>query len=312
MASGSSSTADQRERTLNHLDHLESEAIFIIREAMAEARKPVMLYSVGKDSSVLLHLALKAFYPAPIPFPLLHIDTGWKFKSMYTFRDKVAKSAGIELIVHTNEDGLKQGINPFDHGPDVHTRIMKTEALKQALERHSFDVALGGARRDEEKSRAKERIFSFRSSQHHWNPKKQRPEPWDLFYSRLQEGELLRVFPLSNWTEQDIWTYIHREDISISDLYLAAERPVVHRDGNLIMVDDDRFPFRPGEETSLRRVRFRTLGCWPLTGATLSNATTLPEVLMETFQATKSERNGRVIDQDMAASMEQKKQEGYF
>ena len=301
-----------RPSKLSNLDRLEGEAIHILREVVAEASNPVMLYSVGKDSSVLLHLARKAFYPSKPPFPLLHIDTGWKFRAMYGFRDAVAREAGMVLIVHRNEDGLRQGINPFDHGSDVHTAIMKTQALRQALDRHQFDAAIGGARRDEEKSRAKERIFSFRSVQHRWDPRHQRPEIGSLYNMRIRPEESMRVFPLSNWTEIDVWRYIEREGIAIADLYFAAERPVVERDGMTIMVDDDRYPFAAGETTQMRLVRFRTLGCWPLTGAISSTATTLAEVIEETMLATASERQGRAIDHDGASSMEAKKQEGYF
>lgn len=297
---------------LTHLDHLESEAIFIMREAMADAENPVMLYSIGKDSSVMLHLAKKAFFPSAPPFPLLHIDTTWKFKAMYQFRDEAARTAGMKLIVHRNEDGVAAGVNPFDSGPEVHTRIMKTEALKQALDSHGFDVAFGGARREEEKSRAKERIFSFRTVNHHWDPRKQRPEPWNLYNTRKRRGESIRVFPISNWTEQDIWQYIYRENIAIPDLYFAAERPVVEHEGMAIVIDDDRFSFTPHDEPQTRWVRFRTLGCWPLTGAVYSTADTLPAIISETFSFTNSERNGRAIDHDTSASMETKKREGYF
>jgi sulfate adenylyltransferase subunit 2 len=296
----------------NHLDRLESESIFILREAVAESRAPVLLYSIGKDSSVLLHLALKAFAPAPPPFPLLHVDTTWKFKQMYEFRDRAAKEAGMELIVHRNPDALARGINPFEHGSAVHTDTWKTEGLKQALDEHGFDVAFGGARRDEEKSRAKERIFSVRSANHRWDPKRQRPELWNAFNTRIAPGETLRVFPLSNWTELDVWQYIRRERIDLVPLYFARPRPVVERDGALIMVDDDRMPLDPGEIPQQRSVRFRTLGCYPLSGAVESAAETLPDVLAEMLASTTSEREGRVIDHDGAASMERKKQEGYF
>jgi sulfate adenylyltransferase subunit 2 len=299
-------------KPLSHLDWLEAESIYILREVVAEASKPVMLYSVGKDSSVMLHLAMKAFHPAKPPFPLLHVDTTWKFRDMYAFRDRTAREHGLELIVHTNQDGLAMGINPFDHGSGVHTDVMKTEALKQALELHGFDAAFGGARRDEEKSRAKERIFSFRSAQHRWDPKNQRPELWRLFNARKRRGESIRVFPLSNWTELDVWQYIELEEIPIVPLYFAAERPVVDRDGTLIMVDDDRMRLAPGEQPELRRVRFRTLGCYPLTGAVESDADTLTAIVAELIAARTSERQGRVIDHDAAASMERKKQEGYF
>ena len=299
-------------KTLSHLDRLEAESIHIMREVAAEAEKPVMLYSVGKDSSVMLHLAKKAFYPSPPPFPLMHVDTTWKFKAMYEFRDRMAKEAGMELIVHINEDGVKEGIGPFTHGSQVHTDVMKTVALKQALDKYGFDVAFGGARRDEEKSRAKERIFSFRTAQHRWDPKNQRPELWSLYNARKQKGESIRAFPLSNWTELDIWQYIYKEDIAIPDLYFSAERPVIERDGMILMIDDDRFPFKPGEEPQMKSVRFRTLGCWPLTGGVYSTAATLPEIIQEMLLTTTSERQGRAIDHDSAASMEKKKQEGYF
>ena len=297
---------------LTHLDRLEAEAIHIMREVVAETENPVMLYSIGKDSSVMLHLARKAFHPAPPPFPLLHVDTTWKFRAMYEHRDRMARESGMELIVYVNEEGLRQGINPITHGSQVHTDVMKTQALKQALDKYGFDAAFGGARRDEEKSRAKERIFSFRNARHRWDPKNQRPELWKLYNARKNRGESIRVFPLSNWTELDIWQYIWRENIEIPSLYFAAERPVVERDGLLIMVDDERLPLRPGEEPELRWVRFRTLGCYPLTGAIESRATTLPEIIRETLLASTSERQGRAIDHDEAASMEKKKQEGYF
>jgi sulfate adenylyltransferase subunit 2 len=298
--------------TLSHLDRLESESIHILREIAAECAKPVMLYSIGKDSAVLLHLALKAFHPGLPPFPLLHIDTTWKFRDMYAFRDAIPGRTGMELIVHVNTDGLKRGINPVSHGSAVHTDVMKTQALRQALDLHGFDAAFGGARRDEEKSRAKERIVSFRSRNHRWDPKQQRPELWSLYNTRVHRGESLRVFPLSNWTELDVWLYIHRERIPVVPLYLAAERPVVERDGQLIMVDDDRLPLRPGERPMTRSVRFRTLGCYPLSGAVESTATTIPAVIREMLLAQTSERQGRVIDHDASASMERKKQEGYF
>jgi sulfate adenylyltransferase subunit 2 len=299
-------------RQLGHLQRLESESIQIIREAVAESEKPVMLYSIGKDSGTMLHLARKAFSPSPPPFPLLHVDTTWKFRAMYEFRDKMAAEAGMELLVWQNPDALELGINPFDHGSALHTDVWKTEGLKQALDHYGFDCAFGGARRDEEKSRAKERIFSIRSAQHRWDPKQQRPELWRVYNVRRNPGESIRVFPLSNWTELDVWLYIHREGIPIVPLYLSAERPVVERDGTLIMVDDDRMPLAPGEEPELRSVRFRTLGCYPLTGAVESTAATLTEVIQETLLTTTSERQGRVIDHDQSGSMEKKKQEGYF
>ena len=297
---------------LTHLQQLEAESIDILREAVAEAEKPVMLYSIGKDSSVLLHLARKAFFPSMPPFPLLHIDTTWKFRAMYAFRERIARESGMKLLVHINPEAARLGINPFTHGSSLHTDIWKTQGLKQALDQHGFDVAFGGARRDEEKSRAKERVFSFRSAQHHWDPKNQRPELWRLYNARKNRGESIRVFPLSNWTELDVWQYILTEDIPIVPLYLAAERPVVERDGQLIMVDDDRFPLREGETPMLRSVRFRTLGCYPLTGAVESTATTLPAVVREMLLTRTSERQGRVIDRDGSASMEKKKAEGYF
>ena len=295
-----------------HLKKLESEAIHIIREVAAEAENPVMLYSIGKDSSVMLHLALKAFYPAKPPFPLMHVDTLWKFRAMTKFRDELAEKLGLEMIVHTNPEGRRDGVGPFTHGSAVHTDIMKTQALKQALDKYRFDVAFGGARRDEEKSRAKERVFSFRTATHQWDPKNQRPELWNLYNGRKHKGESIRVFPLSNWTELDIWQYIHLEEIPIVPLYLSAPRPVVERDGVLIMVDDDRLPLEPGEQPMMKSVRFRTLGCYPLTGAVESEADTLEEVIQEMLLTTTSERQGRVIDFDQAASMEKKKQEGYF
>jgi sulfate adenylyltransferase subunit 2 len=297
---------------LTHLERLEAEAIHIMREVAAEAENPVMLYSVGKDSSVMLHLAKKAFHPAVPPFPLMHVDTTWKFRAMYEFRDRMAAETGMDLIVHVNQEGVDQGIGPFSHGSSVHTDVMKTVALKQALDKYRFDVAFGGARRDEEKSRAKERIFSFRSASHRWDPKNQRPELWKLYNTRKAKGESIRAFPLSNWTELDIWQYIYRENIPIPDLYFAAMRPVVERDGMLLMADDDRLPLAPGEQPQLRSVRFRTLGCWPLTGAVESTAATLPEIIQEMLLTTTSERQGRAIDHDGAASMEKKKQEGYF
>lgn len=297
---------------LTHLKLLEAESIHIMREVAAECDNPVMLYSVGKDSSVMLHLALKAFYPSRPPFPLMHVDTTWKFREMIAFRDQTAKRVGMELLVHSNPDGIAQGVGPFTHGSAVHTDIMKTQALKQALDKYGFDAAFGGARRDEEKSRAKERIFSFRSAQHRWDPKNQRPELWSLYNTRKAKGESIRVFPLSNWTELDIWQYIWQENIPIPDLYFAAKRPVVERDGTLIMVDDERMPLHKGEKPQDRMVRFRTLGCYPLTGAIESNAISLTDIIQEMLLATTSERQGRVIDQDSGASMEQKKQEGYF
>jgi len=297
---------------LTHLERLEAESIEIMREVVGECDKPVMLYSIGKDSSVMLHLAMKAFHPAKPPFPLLHVDTTWKFREMIRFRDATAERLGLELLVHINQEGVAQGIGPFTHGSAVHTDVMKTQALKQALDQYGFDAAFGGARRDEEKSRAKERIFSFRSAQHRWDPKRQRPELWKLYNARKHKGESFRVFPLSNWTELDIWQYIHLEQIPIVPLYLAAERPVVERDGTLIMVDDERMPLKPGERPQMRKVRFRTLGCYPLTGAIESEAATLTAIIQEMLLATTSERQGRVIDHDAAASMEKKKQEGYF
>ncbi len=296
---------------LTHLERLESESIHIMREVVAQAERPVMLYSVGKDSAVMLHLARKAFHPATPPFPLLHVDTTWKFRAMYEMRDRMAAESGMRLLVHVNPEAKAKGINPFDHGA-LHTDLWKTEGLKQALDEHRFDAAFGGARRDEERSRAKERIFSFRSANHRWDPKQQRPELWNLYNARKAKGESLRVFPLSNWTELDVWQYIHLEKIPIVPLYFAALRPTVVRDGLLLMVDDDRFPLRPGEAVVQRSIRFRTLGCYPLTGAVESHATTLPEVIREMLQTTTSERQGRAIDHDQAASMEKKKQEGYF
>ena len=296
---------------LTHLQRLEAESIQIFREAVSESEKPVMLYSVGKDSACMLHLAAKAFYPSVPPFPLLHVDTTWKFQAMYEFRDQMADKVGMELLVHQNPDALERGINPFDHGSAMHTDIWKTEGLKQALDKYGFDLAFGGARRDEEKSRAKERVFSIRSAQHRWDPKAQRPELWRLYNARTQPGESVRVFPLSNWTELDVWQYIHKESIPIVPLYYAAERPVVERDGTLIMVDDDRMPVEPGE-IQMRSVRFRTLGCYPLTGAIESEAATLTDIIQEMLLTTSSERQGRVIDHDSSGSMEKKKQEGYF
>jgi sulfate adenylyltransferase subunit 2 len=298
--------------TLTHLQLLEAESIHIMREVIAEADNPVMLYSIGKDSAVMLHLALKAFYPAKLPFPLLHVDTTWKFQDMYRFRAEMVKKFDLKLLIHTNPDGLLQGINPFTHGSQIHTDIMKTQALKQALDQHQFDVAFGGARRDEEKSRAKERIFSFRNAQHRWDPKNQRPELWNLYNTKKNKGESIRVFPLSNWTELDIWQYIYLENIPIVPLYFSQKRPVVNRDGGWIMVDDDRMPLHEGEIPQMKNVRFRTLGCYPLTGAVESNAQTLPEIIQEMLLTTTSERQGRVIDHDSNSSMEKKKQEGYF
>ena len=297
---------------LTHLQRLEAESIHIMREVAAEAENPVMLYSIGKDSAVMLHLALKAFHPALPPFPLLHVDTTWKFREMIRFRDEIVAKIGLKLLVHTNQEGLAQGVNPFSRGSAVHTDIMKTVALKQALDLYRFDVAFGGARRDEEKSRAKERIFSFRTADHRWDPKNQRPELWKTYNARKNKGESIRVFPLSNWTELDIWQYIWLEKIPIVPLYLSAERPVVERDGTLIMVDDDRMPLKPGEVPQMRMVRFRTLGCYPLTGAVESSATSLTDIIQEMLLTRTSERQGRVIDHDQAASMEKKKQEGYF
>ena len=296
---------------MTHLDELEAEAIYIMREVVAECEKPVMLYSIGKDSSVMLHLALKAFYPEKPPFPFLHVNTTWKFKEMIEFRDKIAEKYGLDMIEYINEDGVKKGINPFDHGSS-YTDIMKTQALKQALDKYGFTAAFGGGRRDEEKSRAKERIFSFRNENHAWDPKNQRPEMWKLYNSRIQKGQEVRVFPLSNWTEKDIWQYIKRENIEIPSLYFAKERPVVYRDGNIIMVDDDRMKLRPGEEVQMKSVRFRTLGCYPLTGGCESTATTLDEIIDETLSAVSSERTTRVIDNEAAGSMERRKREGYF
>lgn len=297
---------------LSHLSRLEAEAIHTMREVAATFNNPVLLYSIGKDSSVLLHLAMKAFYPAKPPFPLLHIDTTWKFKEMIAFRDQVARSNDLRLIVHTNEDGDAQGINPFDHGSSVHTHLMKTVALRQALEKHRFDVAVAGARRDEEKSRAKERIFSLRTAGQAWDPKRQRPEMWKTFNTRLGPGESMRVFPLSNWTELDVWQYVLQEGIAVVPLYFAAERPVVEREGMLIMVDDDRMPLKPEEVVKLRRVRFRTLGCYPLTGAILSTAATVPEIIEEMIFSRSSERRDRLVDRDEVSGMERKKREGYF
>lgn len=295
-----------------HLKQLEAESIHIIREVAAEFDNPVMLYSIGKDSAVMLHLAMKAFAPGKLPFPLLHVDTTWKFREMIRFRDELAERLGLKLIVHTNQEGVAQGIGPFTHGSAKHTDVMKTQALKQALDKYGFDAAFGGARRDEEKSRAKERVYSFRDKFHRWDPKNQRPELWNLYNGKVNKGESIRVFPLSNWTELDIWQYIYLENIDIVPLYYAAERPVVERDGTLIMVDDDRMPLEPGEKPEMKMVRFRTLGCYPLTGAVESEAATLPEIIQEMLLTKTSERQGRVIDHDAAASMEQKKREGYF
>lgn len=298
-------------RELTHLEQLEAEAIYIMREVAAECEKPVMLYSIGKDSSVMLHLALKAFYPEKPPFPFLHIDTTWKFQEMIAFRDRMARKLGIEMLVYTNEEGVREGINPFDHG-SAYTDIMKTQALKQALDRYGFTAAFGGGRRDEEKSRAKERIFSFRNTQHAWDPKNQRPEMWKLYNTKIRKGESIRIFPLSNWTEKDIWQYIRQEKIEIVPLYYAKERPVVYRDGNIIMVDDDRMKLRPCEKVEWKKVRFRTLGCYPLTGGVESEADTLDAIIEETLQAITSERTSRVIDHEAAGSMERRKREGYF
>ncbi|HTB58651.1 MAG TPA: sulfate adenylyltransferase subunit CysD [Polyangia bacterium] len=298
--------------SLSHLQRLEAETIQILREVVAETEKPVMMYSIGKDSAVMLHIARKAFFPAGLPFPLLHVDTTWKFREMYALRDKVAATPGTDLIVYINPDAVARGINPFTHGSAVHTDIWKTQGLKQALDKYGFDAALGGARRDEEKSRAKERVFSFRTVQHRWDPKNQRPELWRLYNARKHKGESIRVFPLSNWTELDVWRYIEQEGIAIVPLYLSRERPVVERDGTLVMVDDARMPLLPGEKPKLRKVRFRTLGCYPLTGAVESEAATIPEIIAEMARARTSERQGRLIDQDAPGSMESKKQEGYF
>jgi sulfate adenylyltransferase subunit 2 len=297
--------------SLTHLERLEAESIHIMREVVSEAERPVMLYSVGKDSAVMLHLARKAFYPSPPPFPLMHVDTTWKFRDMYALRDRMAAESGMELLVYRNPEAEARGINPFDHG-SLHTDMWKTEGLKQALDLHGFDAAFGGARRDEEKSRAKERVFSFRSANHRWDPKNQRPELWRLYNARKAKGESIRVFPISNWTELDIWQYIHLNDIPIVPLYFAAKRPTVERDGMLLMVDDDRFPLREGEVPVERSIRFRTLGCYPLTGAVESEAATLPQIIQEMLLTTTSERQGRAIDHDQSASMEKKKQEGYF
>jgi sulfate adenylyltransferase subunit 2 len=301
-----------KEKLPAHLKRLEAESIEIMREVVAEFRNPVMLYSIGKDSSVMLHLAIKAFYPSPLPFPLLHVDTTWKFREMIQFRDETAKRLGLNLLVYINQKGVEDGVNPFASGSSVHTHVMKTEGLKQALDKYQFDAAFGGARRDEEKSRAKERVFSFRSKAHAWDPRNQRPELWNLFNTRIRQGESIRVFPLSNWTELDVWTYVQLENIPVVPLYFSKERPVVERAGTLIMVDDDRMPLEPGEKPQMRRVRFRTLGCYPLTGAIESEATTLDDIVAEMKTAQVSERQGRLIDTDEAASMEKKKREGYF
>jgi sulfate adenylyltransferase subunit 2 len=297
---------------LTHLKQLEAESIHIFREVAAEFENPVMLYSIGKDSSVMLHLAMKAFFPGRPPFPLLHIDSTWEFREMIEFRDRLAREKGLDLIVHINEEGIKLGVNVFTHGSEKHTDILRTEALKQALDKYRFDAAFGGARRDEEKSRAKERVYSFRDQYHRWDPKNQRPELWNLYNGKINKGESIRVFPLSNWTELDVWQYIYLENIPIVPLYFAKERPVVERDGVLIMVDDERMPLAPGEEPAMKSVRFRTLGCYPLTGAVESTAATLPEIIQEMLLTTTSERQGRVIDHDQAGSMEKKKKEGYF
>ena len=299
-------------RRLTHLERLEAEAIHVMREVVAECEKPVMLYSIGKDSAAMLHLAFKAFHPAPLPFPLLHVDTTWKFRDMIAFRDRVAREKDLELIVHVNREGLARGVNPFDSGSAVHTDVMKTEGLKQALDLYGFDAAFGGARRDEEKSRAKERVFSFRDARHRWDPKAQRPEPWALYNARKNKGESIRVFPLSNWTELDVWTYIHQESIEVVPLYFAKPRPTVMRGGQIIMVDDDRMRLEPGETPTLRTIRFRTLGCYPLSGGIESGAADVADIIREMLVATSSERQGRVIDHDQAASMERKKREGYF
>jgi sulfate adenylyltransferase subunit 2 len=301
-----------RHTVISHLRRLEAESIHIMREVVAEFRNPVMLYSIGKDSSVMLHLAMKAFYPSKPPFPLLHVDTTWKFREMISFRDETAKRLGLDLLIHVNEEGVKRGINPFDSGSSLHTQVMKTEALKQALDKYGFDAAFGGARRDEEKSRAKERIFSFRTAAHAWDPKNQRPELWRVYNTRINKGESIRVFPLSNWTELDIWQYILMEQIPIVPLYFAKHRPIVERDGMLMMVDDDRMKLKAGEKVEQRLVRFRTLGCYPLTGAIESSAATLEDIVTEMFTATTSERQGRLIDHDEKSSMEKKKKEGYF
>jgi sulfate adenylyltransferase subunit 2 len=305
---GSRGTMD----SLSHLQRLEAESIFIMREVVAQCEQPVMLYSIGKDSSVMLHLAMKAFYPALPPLPILHVDTTWKFREMISFRDRTAEQLGLKLLVHINQDGIARGINPITHGSAIHTDVMKTQGLIQALDHYGFDAAFGGARRDEEKSRAKERVFSFRNAHHRWDPKNQRPEPWNLYNTRKNKGESVRVFPLSNWTELDVWQYVYLENIPVVPLYFAKQRPVVERDGTLIMIDDDRFPLLPDERPQMKMVRFRTLGCYPLTGAIESAATTLPDILEEMLRSRTSERQGRVIDRDSVGSMEKKKQEGYF
>ncbi|SDR75417.1 sulfate adenylyltransferase subunit 2 [Halopseudomonas litoralis] len=297
---------------LTHLKQLEAESIHIIREVAAEFQNPVMLYSIGKDSAVMLHLARKAFYPGRLPFPVLHVDTGWKFREMYSFRERMVEEMDLDLLVHKNPEGVEQGVGPFTHGSAVHTDVMKTQGLKQALDKYGFDAAFGGARRDEEKSRAKERVYSFRDKHHRWDPKNQRPELWNIYNGKVHKGESIRVFPLSNWTELDIWQYIYLESIPIVPLYFAAERPVVNRDGSLIMVDDERMPLNPGETPEMKMVRFRTLGCYPLTGAVESTAATLPEIIQEMLLTRTSERQGRVIDHDQAGSMEEKKRQGYF
>jgi sulfate adenylyltransferase subunit 2 len=312
MSTTANPVSGSKEQLPAHLKRLEAESIEIIREVVAEFRNPVMLYSIGKDSSVMLHLAIKAFYPSPLPFPLLHVDTTWKFREMIQFRDETAKRLNLNLIVYVNQAGVDAGVNPFTSGSAVHTHVMKTEGLKQALDKYQFDAAFGGARRDEEKSRAKERIFSFRSKAHAWDPRNQRPELWNLFNTRIRQGESIRVFPLSNWTELDVWTYVQLEKIPVVPLYFSKERPVVERAGTLLMVDDDRMPLEPGEKPQMRRVRFRTLGCYPLTGAIESDADTLDEIVAEMKTAQVSERQGRLIDSDEAASMEKKKREGYF
>jgi len=311
-ASSGDATTDLVAARLTQLDELEAESIYIMREVAAEFENPVMMYSIGKDSSVMLRLALKAFHPSPLPFPLLHVDTTWKFREMIQFRDQTVRELGLDLLVHTNQEGLTQGVTPFSHGSSKYTDTMKTEALRQALSKHRFDAAFGGARRDEEKSRAKERVFSFRDSNHRWDPKNQRPELWRLYNSRVHKGESIRVFPLSNWTELDVWLYIHRERIPVVPLYFAKERPIVERDGLLIMVDDERLPLEAGERGRMETVRFRTLGCYPLTGAVRSSAATVPQIIEEMLASTTSERQGRAIDFDQAASMEKKKREGYF
>jgi sulfate adenylyltransferase subunit 2 len=302
----------QAARRLTHLERFEAEAIHIMREVVAECERPVMLYSIGKDSAVMLHLARKAFHPARLPFPVLHVDTTWKFREMIEFRDRMARQHGLDLVIHVNAEGIEKGVGPFTHGSALHTQLMETEALKQALDAHGFDAAFVGARRDEEKSRAKERIFSFRNAEHRWDPRNQRPELWKVYNARKNKGESIRVFPLSNWTELDVWQYIYQEGIEIVPLYFAKQRPVVVRDGQLIMVDDGRLPLKPGERPEMRLVRFRTLGCYPLTGAIESSAATVAEIIQELLVTTSSERQGRVIDHDQSASMEKKKQEGYF